>query len=77
MESLKSKHNTHPTCCLCHWETQHQASSFASMSAAERKEAIVKLLGSMQKNTSLFRNQTTEADKVTRATYEVPRLLCF
>ena len=46
-----------------HWESQHQASSFASMSAAERKEAIVKLSGNLQKSTSLFRKQTTEADK--------------
>ncbi|KAG0717726.1 General transcription factor II-I repeat domain-containing protein 2 [Chionoecetes opilio] len=58
-----------------HWETQHQASSFASMSAAERKEAIVKLSGNLQKSTSLFRKQTTEADKVTNASYEVSRLL--
>ncbi|KAG0708050.1 General transcription factor II-I repeat domain-containing protein 2 [Chionoecetes opilio] len=58
-----------------HWQTQHQASSFASMSAAERKEAIVKLSGNLQKSTSLFRKQTTEADKVTRASYEVSRLL--
>ncbi|KAG0720046.1 General transcription factor II-I repeat domain-containing protein 2 [Chionoecetes opilio] len=58
-----------------HWETQHQASSFASMSAAERKEAIVKLSGNLHKSTSLFRKQTTEADKVTRASYEVSRLL--
>ncbi|KAG0714716.1 General transcription factor II-I repeat domain-containing protein 2 [Chionoecetes opilio] len=58
-----------------HWETQHQASSFAAMSAAERKEAIVKLSGNLQKNTSLFRKQTTEADKVTRTSYEVSRLL--
>ncbi|KAG0723678.1 General transcription factor II-I repeat domain-containing protein 2 [Chionoecetes opilio] len=50
-----------------HWETRHQASSFASMSAAERKEAIVKLSGNLQKSTSLFCEQTTEADKVTCA----------
>ncbi|KAG0727272.1 General transcription factor II-I repeat domain-containing protein 2 [Chionoecetes opilio] len=58
-----------------HWETQHQASSFASMSAADRKEAIAKLSGNLQKSTSLFRKQTTEADKVTHASYEVSRLL--
>ncbi|KAG0715324.1 General transcription factor II-I repeat domain-containing protein 2 [Chionoecetes opilio] len=58
-----------------HWETQHQASSFASMSAAERKEAIVKLSSNLQKSTSLFRKQATEADKVTRASYEVSRIL--
>ncbi|KAG0729770.1 General transcription factor II-I repeat domain-containing protein 2 [Chionoecetes opilio] len=58
-----------------HWETRHQASSFASMSVAERKEAIVKLSGNLQKSTSLFRKQTAEADKVTRASYEVSCLL--
>ncbi|KAG0714799.1 General transcription factor II-I repeat domain-containing protein 2 [Chionoecetes opilio] len=58
-----------------HWETQHQASSFASMSAAERKEAIVTLSGNLQKSTLLFRKQTTKADKVTRASYEVSRFL--
>ncbi|KAG0716710.1 Cytosolic Fe-S cluster assembly factor NUBP1 [Chionoecetes opilio] len=66
----KNEYNVHR-----HWETQHQASSFASMSAAERKEAIVKLSGHLQKSTSLFRQQTAEADKVTRASYEVSRLL--
>ncbi|KAG0712678.1 General transcription factor II-I repeat domain-containing protein 2A [Chionoecetes opilio] len=45
------------------------------MFAAERKEAIVKKSGNLQKSTSLFRKQTTEADKVTRASYEVSRLL--
>ena len=45
------------------------------MSAAERKEAIVKLSGNLKKSTSLFRKQTFEADKVTHATYAVSRLL--
>ena len=45
------------------------------MSAAERKETIVKLSGSLQKSTSLFRKQTTEADKVMHASYEVFCLL--
>ena len=54
---------------------KHKASSFALMSADERKEAIVKLSGNLQKSNSLFRKQTTEAAKVTRANYEVSRLL--
>ena len=58
-----------------HWETQHQTSIFASMSAAERKEAIVKLSGNLQKSTSLFRKQATEADKMARASYEISPLL--
>ena len=37
-----------------HRETKPQTSNFASMSAAERKEAIVKPSGSLQKSTSLF-----------------------
>ena len=57
------------------WETQHQASSVASMSVAKKKEAIIKLSGNLQKSTSLLHKQTTEADKVTHASYEVSRLL--
>ena len=45
------------------------------MSATERKEVIVKLSGSLQKSISLFRKQTTEADKVTWPSYEVSRHL--
>ena len=45
------------------------------MSAAERKEAIIKLSGNLQKSTSLFCKQTTEAEKVTHTSYEVPHLL--
>ena len=45
------------------------------MSAAKRKEAIVKLSANLQKITSLFRKQTTEADKVTHASYEMSCLL--
>ncbi|XP_050733317.1 general transcription factor II-I repeat domain-containing protein 2-like [Eriocheir sinensis] len=49
-----------------HWERLHQSSNFASMSAAERKDTIVRLSRNLQ---------TAEADKVTRASYEVSRLL--
>ena len=44
------------------------------MSVAKKKEVIVKLSGNLQKSTSLFRKQSTEAVKVTRACYEVS---CF
>ncbi|XP_076041934.1 general transcription factor II-I repeat domain-containing protein 2-like [Oratosquilla oratoria] len=58
-----------------HWGTGHRSSNFASMSAAERKDAIVRLLGNLQKQTSLFRKQNAEAEKVTRASYEVSYIL--
>ena len=45
------------------------------MSAAERKDAVAGMSGNLEKTTSLFRKQTAEADKVTRASYEVSRLL--
>ena len=57
-----------------HWEAEHQASNFASMSSAERKDAIDRLSGNLQKTTSFFRKQTAEADKISRASYEVSRI---
>ena len=45
------------------------------MSAAERKDAIARLSGNLQKTTSLFRKQTAEADTMTCASYEVSRIL--
>lgn len=58
-----------------HWETEHHSSKFASMSVTERKDAIVRLSGNLEKQTSLFRKQNAEAEKVTRASYEVSRIL--
>ena len=58
-----------------HWETEHGTSHFASMSVTQRKDTILKLTKNLEKATSLFCKQTTEADKVTRASYEVSRLL--
>ena len=58
-----------------HWEAEHRASNFASMSSAERKDAIDRLSGNLQKTTSFFRKQTAEADKISRASYEVSRIL--
>uniref|UniRef100_UPI00358E1D8A general transcription factor II-I repeat domain-containing protein 2-like n=1 Tax=Myxine glutinosa TaxID=7769 RepID=UPI00358E1D8A len=58
-----------------HWETEHRSSNFASVSATERKDAMVRLSGNLEKQTSLFRKQNTEAEKVTRASYEVSRIL--
>ena len=58
-----------------HWETEHRSSNFASMSVTERKDAIVRLSGNLEKQTSLFRKQNLEAEKVTRASYEVSRIL--
>ena len=58
-----------------HWEAEHRASNFGSMSAAERKDAIDRLSGNLQKTTSFFRKQTAEADKIVRASYDVSRIL--
>uniref|UniRef100_UPI003590241A general transcription factor II-I repeat domain-containing protein 2-like n=1 Tax=Myxine glutinosa TaxID=7769 RepID=UPI003590241A len=58
-----------------HWETEHRSSNFASVSATERKDAMVRLSGNLEKQTSLFRKQNTEAEKVTRTSYEVSRIL--
>ncbi|XP_076054348.1 general transcription factor II-I repeat domain-containing protein 2-like [Oratosquilla oratoria] len=41
------------------------------MSAAKRKDAIVRLSGNLQKQTSLFRKQNSEAEKVMCTSYEV------
>ena len=58
-----------------HWEAEHRASDFGSMSPAERKDAIDRLSGNLQKTTSFFRKQTAEADKIVRASYDVSRIL--
>ena len=57
-----------------HWEAEHRASNFGSMSPAERKDAIDRLSGNLQKTTSFFRKQTAEADKIVRASYDVSRI---
>ena len=58
-----------------HWEAEHRASNFGSMSPAERKYAIDRLSGNLQKTTSFFRKQTAEADTIVRASYDVSRIL--
>ena len=58
-----------------HWEAEHRASHFGSMSPAEWKDAINRLSGNRQKTTSFFRKQTAEADKIVRASYDVFRIL--
>ena len=58
-----------------HWEAEHRASNFGSMSPGERKDAIDRLSGNLQKTTSFFRKQTAEADKIVRASYAVSRIL--
>ena len=58
-----------------HWEAEHRASNFASMSSEERKYAIDRLSGNLQKTTSFFRKQTDEADTILLASYEVSRIL--
>ena len=58
-----------------HWEAEHRASNFGSMSPAERKAAIDRLSGKLQKTTSFFRKQTAEADKIVRASYDVSLIL--
>ena len=59
-----------------HWAAEHRASNFGSlMSSAERKDAIDRLSGNLQKTTSFFRKQTAEADKIVRASYDVSRIL--
>ena len=58
-----------------HWEAEHRSSNFGSMSPAERKDAIDRLSGNLQKSTSFFRKQTAEADKIVRASYDVSRIL--
>ena len=58
-----------------HWEAEHRASNFGSMSPAERKDAIDRLSGNLQKTTSFFRKQTAEADKIVRSRYDVSRIL--
>ena len=54
-----------------HWEAEHRASNFGSMSPAERKDAIDRLSGNLQKTTSIFRKPSAEADKIVRASYDV------
>ena len=54
-----------------HWETKHPSHPFASLNCDERKSAVSRLAGSLEKSVSLFRKQTTEADSVTQASYEV------
>ena len=58
-----------------HWEAEHRASNFGSMSPAERKDATDRLSGNLQKTTSFFRKQTAEADKIVRTSYDVSRIL--
>ena len=58
-----------------HWEAEHRASHFGSMSPAERKDVIDRLSGNLQKPTLFFRKQTAEADKIVRASYDVSRIL--
>ena len=58
-----------------HWEAEHRASNCGSMSPAERKDAIDRLSGNLQKTTSFFRKQTAEADKIVCASYDVSRIL--
>ncbi len=58
-----------------HWEAEHRASNFASMSSEERKYAIDRLSGNLQKTTSFFRKQTDEADTILLASYEVSCIL--
>ena len=53
-----------------HWGAEHRASHFGSMSPAERKDAIDRLSGNLQKTSSFFRKQTAEADKIVRASYD-------
>ena len=45
------------------------------MSSEERKYAIDRLSGNLQKTTSFFRKQTDEADTTLLASYEVSRIL--
>ena len=45
------------------------------MSSEERKYAIDRLSGNLQKTTSFFRKQTDEADTILLASYEVSRIL--
>ena len=47
------------------------------MSPAERKDAIDRFSGNLQKTTSFFRKQTAEADKIVRASYDVSRILAL
>ena len=47
------------------------------MSPAERKDAIDRFSGNLQKTTSFFRKQTAEADKIVRAGYDVSRILAL
>ena len=42
---------------------------------SERKDAIDRLSGNLQKTTSFFRKQTAETDKIVRASYDVSRIL--
>ena len=58
-----------------HWVEEHRASNFASMSSEERKYAIDRLSGNLQKTTSFFRKQTDEADTILLASYEISRIL--
>ena len=58
-----------------HWEAEHRASNFASMSSEERKYAIDRLSGNLQKTTSFFRKQTDDADTILLASYEVSCIL--
>ena len=58
-----------------HWEAEHRASNFGSMSPAERNYTIDRLSGNLQKTTSFFRKQTAEAGKIVRVSYDVSRIL--
>ena len=48
-----------------HWESQHQDSKYASLSATEKEDAIAKLSNQLEKTTSMFQKSTTESNKVT------------
>lgn len=58
-----------------HWESEHGKSSYASMSAGERKAALTRLSGNLQKSTYLFRKQAEKGENLSRASYEVSRLI--
>ena len=60
-----------------HWETEHRASKFASMTATERKYAVARLSGNLDNTTMLFRKHIDEGKKLTRSSYEVSRLLAY
>ena len=55
----------------CHWEAEFWASNVAQTSSAKKNDAIDRLSGNLQKTTSFFREQTAEADKILRDSYQV------